>query len=96
MPDLARVVQRRYNLAMAVVMGTYMEGVIVDSKRAANECIQVLKQGRVAPMTFLPLDTIRVKPLNERLRMLGGTAKLAIDLLHVDPAFQRAFEFVCG
>lgn len=95
-PDLARVVQRRYNLAMAVVLGNNMDGVIVETERVAKECIELLKQSRIPPLTFLPLDTLRLKPLNERLRSLGGTAKLAVDLLHVDPAFQRAFEFVCG
>ena len=31
-PDLARVIQRRHNLALAVVMGTHMESIIVDTE----------------------------------------------------------------
>jgi hypothetical protein len=27
-------------------------------------------------MTFIPMSTIRVKPLDERLRQLGGSVKL--------------------
>ena len=94
-PDLAKVLQRRYYLALAVVMGNHMSSVIVENERAATECIELLKQERMSPLEFLPLDTIRLKPLNERLRRLPGTAKLAIDLLQSDPAYQRAFDFVC-
>eukprot|EP00955_Chlamydomonas_euryale_P074581 362070-Chlamydomonas_euryale.AAC.25 len=36
----------------------------------------------------------QVKPINERLRTLGGSAKLAIDLIQFDVAFERAFTFV--
>ncbi len=36
----------------------------------------------------------QVKPINERLRSLGGTAKLAIDLITFDPAFSKAFTYV--
>lgn len=43
-PDLAKVVQRRYNLALAVVYGNYMDAVIVDTERTAQECITMLKQ----------------------------------------------------
>lgn len=55
-----------------------------------------MQEKRVHPMTFHPLKTIKVKPLNERLRQLGGTAKLAIDLLECDPKHQRAFQYLCG
>ena len=34
--------------------------------------------------------------MNERLRLLGGTAKVALDLLEYDPSLERAFLTVCG
>jgi hypothetical protein len=37
-----------------------------------------------------------VQPVNERLRTLGGTAKLALDLLEYDSSLERAFLTVCG
>jgi chromosome segregation ATPase len=36
---------------------------------------------------------LQVKPVNERLRSLGGTAKLAIDLIEFDPALAKAFAY---
>lgn len=32
-------------------------------------------------MTFIPLQSVRVKPVIERLRSLGGTARLVFDIL---------------
>ncbi|EIE20863.1 RecF/RecN/SMC protein [Coccomyxa subellipsoidea C-169] len=90
--ELARVSQAKYNLAMSVVMGRDLDGVIVDTKETAQDCIQWLRTNQVAPMTFFPLDT----PVNERLRLLGGTAKLALDLLEYDTSLERAFLTVCG
>lgn len=37
-----------------------------------------------------------VQPVNERLRSLGGTAKVAIDLLEYDKGLERAFLTLCG
>ena len=34
---------------------------------------------------FLPLDSIQVKPVNEKLRQIGGTAKLVIDVIRYEP-----------
>ena len=35
---------------------------------------------------FLPLDSIQVKPVNEKLRQIGGSAKLVIDVIKFEPA----------
>lgn len=34
---------------------------------------------RIEPRTFLPLDSIRVYPISEKLRGLGGSCKLLFD-----------------
>ncbi|KAG1680336.1 hypothetical protein FOA52_015426 [Chlamydomonas sp. UWO 241] len=92
--ELGQVTQRAYQLALAVAMGKDVDSVVVDSEKVALECIQYLKDQKMPPMTFIPLATCKVKPINERLRALGGTAKLAIDLIQHDPSFGRAFAFV--
>ncbi|XP_050257227.1 uncharacterized protein LOC126702546 isoform X2 [Quercus robur] len=40
---------------------------------------QYLKEQRLPPQTFIPLQSIHVKPIIERLRALGVTAKLVFD-----------------
>lgn len=42
---------------------------------------QYLKDQRLPPQTFIPLESVRVKPIMERLRTLGGTAKLVFDVI---------------
>ena len=40
---------------------------------------------------FLPLDGIQVKPVNEKLRQIGGSAKLVIDVIKYDPAIIKVW-----
>jgi hypothetical protein len=69
--DLAKVSERRYNLAMAVVMGRDLDAVICDTRATAQECIAWLRAQMIAPITFFPLDTVRpkVQPLSCAARM---------------------------
>jgi structural maintenance of chromosome 1 len=60
------------------------------------ECIQYMKEQRVGVATFIPLDKIKVKPLPEKLRMLGGTAKPVLDLIQYDPSLQKAVLYAVG
>lgn len=39
---------------------------------------------------------LQAKPVNERLRQIGGTAKLVLDILSYAPAYERAFLSICG
>ena len=43
--------------------------------------LQYLKEQRLPPQTFIPLQSVRVKPIVEKLRTLGGTAKLVFDVI---------------
>ena len=94
--DLAQVADRRYNVAMAVVMGKDLDSIIVDTDSTAKQCISYLKEQQSPPMTFLPLSTLMTKPVNDRLRALGGSSKLALDLLTYHPSLERAFLSICG
>lgn len=95
--DLADPTSDKYKLAMSVVMGRDIDSVIVDTPETAMKCIQVVKERRLPPMTFLPANTIRVREINPALRALGGTSKLAIDCLKFkDDRSVRAFKSICG
>ncbi|KAF2286822.1 hypothetical protein GH714_030529 [Hevea brasiliensis] len=79
MTDLCRPTQKKYNLAVTVAMGKFMDAVVVEDENTGKECIKYLKEQRLPPQTFIPLQSVRVKPIVERLRTLGGTAKLVFD-----------------
>ena len=75
----------RYAVAITKVLGKNMDAVVTDSEQTARDCIQYNKEQRGEPITFLPLDSIQAKGVNEQLRQLGGTAKLIIDVIHFKP-----------
>ncbi|XP_027365093.1 structural maintenance of chromosomes protein 1 isoform X1 [Abrus precatorius] len=96
MTDLCRPTQKKYNLAVTVAMGRFMDAVVVEDEKTGKECIKYLKDQRLPPQTFIPLQSVRVKPIMERLRTLGGTAKLVFDVIQFDPSLEKAILFAVG
>lgn len=96
MTDLCRPTQKKYNLAVTVAMGKLMDAVVVEDEKTGKECIKYLKEQRLPPQTFIPLQSIRVKQIMERLRSLGGTAKLVFDVIQFDPSLEKAILFAVG
>ncbi|KAJ3053257.1 Structural maintenance of chromosomes protein 1 [Rhizophlyctis rosea] len=94
--DLIQPTQQKYNLAVSTTLGRHMDSVVVDNERIAIDCIQYLREQRTGPWTFLPLDTIQVKPLIEKYRNYVKGARLAIDIIQFDDAYQRALQHICG
>lgn len=70
--------------------------VIVDTEATARACVEWLRSNGEPPLTFYPLATVRAKPVNERLRSLGGTVRLALDLLDFPRELARAYQSACG
>lgn len=96
MTDLCRPIQKKYNLAITVAMGKFMDAVVVEDEHTGKECIKYLKEQRLPPQTFIPLQSARVKPIHEKLRTLGGTAKLVYDIIQFDPALEKAVLYAVG
>ncbi|GFR50104.1 hypothetical protein Agub_g12250, partial [Astrephomene gubernaculifera] len=95
--SLAKPIQSRFQLALSVALQRDLDSVVVDNEGTAKMCIQVLRDEKKPQMNFLPLDFLKVKPVNERLRQLGGRAKLALDLLDIgDRRMERAFQYALG
>ncbi|CDW56074.1 structural maintenance of chromosomes protein [Trichuris trichiura] len=97
--DLCQPVHKRYLLAVTKVLGNYMNAIITDTEKTARECIRYMKEQRIEPETFLPLDYIDVRSIDERLREIKKprNVKLVIDVVHYEPAqIKRALQFACG
>ncbi|XP_048136276.1 structural maintenance of chromosomes protein 1 [Rhodamnia argentea] len=94
--DLCKPTQKKYNLAVTVAMGKFMDAVVVEDEQTGKECIKYLKEQRLPPQTFIPLQAVRVKPIIERLRTLGGTSKLVFDVIQFDPALEKAVLYAVG
>eukprot|EP00057_Strongylocentrotus_purpuratus_P031908 XP_786064.2 PREDICTED: structural maintenance of chromosomes protein 1A isoform X1 [Strongylocentrotus purpuratus] len=97
--DLCEPSQKKYQIAVTKVLGKNMDAIIVDSEKTARDCIQYMKEQRSDPETFLPLDFIEVKPINEKLREIREPrgVRLVIDVIRYDPPnVKKALMYACG
>ncbi|KAM6093503.1 structural maintenance of chromosomes protein 1B [Chlamydotis macqueenii] len=94
--DLCHPIHKKYQLAVTKVFSKYMTAIIVATEKTARDCIQFLKQERAEPETFLALDYLDVKPINEKLREIKG-AKLMVDVVQTPfPQVKKVIQFVSG
>ncbi|KFM27774.1 Structural maintenance of chromosomes protein 1A [Auxenochlorella protothecoides] len=94
--DLADVVEAKWKLALAVVMGRDFDAVVVDTDEVGMKCIQYAKEQRVPPITFLPIASLRVKDVDERQGALPGSARLALQSTLVCHTVEEARELAFG
>ena len=55
-----------------------------------------MRTQRAGQATFIPLDTIQLKPINDKFRSFTKGARLAVDVIQYDPAVERAIHHACG
>lgn len=68
MIDLCEPRHARYSVAVTVIMGSNMDAVVVDSADVARECLKYLREHQVGIATFIPLDAVKAKNVQEQLR----------------------------
>ncbi|KFP71644.1 Structural maintenance of chromosomes protein 1B, partial [Acanthisitta chloris] len=94
--DLCHPVHKKYQLAITKVFSRFMTAIVVATEKTARDCIHFLKQERAEPETFLALDYLDVKPINEKLRDIKG-AKMMVDVVQTPFApLKKVIQFVCG
>ncbi|XP_066446305.1 structural maintenance of chromosomes protein 1B isoform X2 [Eleutherodactylus coqui] len=94
--ELCHPIHKKYQLAVTKVFGKYMNAIIVSAEKVARDCIQLLKEERADPETFLSLDYLEIKPINEKLREIKG-AKMMNDVVQCsNPSLRKVIQFVCG
>jgi structural maintenance of chromosome 1 len=93
--DLCKPKQKKFDEAVITALGRDFESVIVDTEKTGTECVQYLKDQHHSPMTFIPLDNIKVNAPNANLKGLAG-ARLTIDTIDFDSSLERAMSYACG
>jgi len=91
--DLCQPVHERYKLAITKVMGKNLHALVVKKKDTALEVINHLKMFLAPPEVILPLDTIKVFPIKEKLRFVNGKLHIFPTLLIV--VLYTVFVCVC-
>ncbi|KAF8214101.1 condensin complex subunit SMC1 [Mycena galopus ATCC 62051] len=94
--DLCKPAQRKYETAVSVVLGWNIDAIVVDTEKIAIDCIEYMRNQRVGQATFIPLDTIQAKPINDKFRSFAKGARLAVDVIQYEPAVERAMHHACG
>lgn len=84
--ELCEVNHPKYALACSVALGRHLDSVVILDQKTAFECINYLKEQRLGQLTFIPLDTVKVKPIGENIRQLKGkNFPLALECLTFEP-----------
>lgn len=81
--ELIRV-PKEYQVAIETALGASLQYIVVQNEAVGREAIQFLKQRKLGRATFLPLDVIKAKPLNDSIQnmlaqesdVVGTAAKL--------------------
>ncbi len=73
-----------------------MDAIVVDDEKTAIECINYMRDQRAGQATFLPLDKIQVKPINEKYRSFAKGARLALDVVQFENECEKAVRYVMG
>lgn len=95
--ELFSVPSQRDTTAVLISLGRWVDAIVTTDDAAAKECIALLKEHRLGRFQFIPLDSVQVREVDERLRHLGGTARLAVDCTSTaDERVRRALLFALG
>jgi len=94
--ELCKPRMKKYGDAVSTVLGRHFDAVVVDNEKTAKDCIEYLRDQRAGQATFIPLDTIQVKPLNSNLKGMHRGMRMAIDTIEFDNSVERAMQYVCG
>ncbi|KAB8296880.1 hypothetical protein EYC80_002289 [Monilinia laxa] len=93
--DLCKPKQKKFEEAVSTALGRDFDSIVVDTEKTGTECVQYLKDGKKPPMTFIPLDNIKVNATNSSLKGLAK-ARLTIDTIDFDSSVERAMSYACG
>lgn len=94
--ELCKPKMKKYQEAVSTVLGRHFDAVIVDNEKTAKDCIEYLRDQRAGQATFVPLDTIQVKPLNSNLKGMHRGMRMAIDTIEFESSVERAMQYSCG
>ncbi|KAL9558398.1 hypothetical protein MBANPS3_000941 [Mucor bainieri] len=94
--DLCRPNQRKYDTAIATVLGRNMDAIVVEDEQTAAECIEYMREQHVGVATFLPIHSLSLPPINDRYRNFVRGARLAYDVLKFDKQYDSVVQYACG
>jgi len=92
-------VNSKYAMALQVAAGARLKSVVVNNDSTAAKCIQILKDSKSGVLTFLPLNKLKERVIEDevnKLKGLSGVHGLALDFISHDSKFKSVFKYVFG
>ena len=90
-------VPSQYNIAMEVALGAKMQHIVVNTDSDAKRAIELLKKLDAGRATFLPISTIKARPLDESgLDDCYGYIGVASELCSTDQKYQTILDNLLG
>ncbi|KAJ3226707.1 Structural maintenance of chromosomes protein 1 [Clydaea vesicula] len=94
--DLCQPIQKKFETSCSVVLGKNMDSIVVDSFKIGQQCLEYFKEQRAGFATFIPLDTIVTKPIQEKYRNFCKGARLAVDCIQYETVYEKAMLYACS
>lgn len=91
--------EKIYETALEIALGSAMQNIIIDEEKNASKIINYLKSKNIGRITFLPIDTIRGRYLNEvekRALSIEGCIGVLNDIVKFDNKFKSIVDFLLG
>jgi structural maintenance of chromosome 1 len=92
---------KKYNVAISITVGKFLDAIVVQDDATAFQCIDYLRERRIKPLQFLPIASIEPKEVDDRLvsflaSKAGSSYRLARDVVTYEPDLERIVHFACG
>lgn len=91
--------EKSYETALQVALGSSIQNIIIKSERHASEIISYLKKRNIGRITFLPLDTIKPRKLNNReLNVLKSKGCIGVfsELVEYEGKYKNIIDYLLG
>lgn len=86
-----------YEKAIEAALGAYMQNIITTDQFAAKNAIAYLKKNNMGRVTFLPMNIIKSKKINENtINSKTPYIKIASDLVEFDEQYRDIIENILG
>ncbi|MBI5391479.1 AAA family ATPase, partial [Candidatus Woesearchaeota archaeon] len=92
-------VENKYAAALEVAAGSRLRSVVVDTEVTAQKCIEYLKEQKAGVATFLPLNKLKTRVVEEEVKTVlkdKAVHGLALDLVKYTPEFKSVFLYTVG
>ena len=89
----------KYSLALDVAAGARSQNIVVDTDATAQRCINHLKENKYGIATFLPLNKIKTRIIEDQVKgLLNDKAVhgLAVNLIKHKPEYKNVFSYIFG